>query len=145
MWLMRPLRRMFRELLVYHHGSLEYRAKLIALFVASNDTLLPCQEEIVEKIAQRIYGNDIDRSTLLVDTVLEYRTKVITDNGLDFDDLLLTIKRDTKHNNRYAKKIDLALLGMFRECNEQLDEEERLFQERICEFLTSLKNNYLRS
>ncbi len=127
---------MFREFLVYHHSSLEYRAKLLTLMITSNGEINECEEEKLKEIAHIIYRNDTDRADVLVDTVNEYHNKIITNNGLNFEDLVKIIERDTKKIPRFVKKIDIDLLKKLNECID--DDEDRLFQEHILEFLETL-------
>ncbi len=136
-WLKRTFLKMFRELVVYHHSSLEFRAKLLTLIVSSDGEMNACEKEALKKIAERIYGDDPDRATLLYDTVVEYHTKIVTNNGLNFEDLVKIVDKETKEVKRFCKKIDLASLRALMSCTE--DEEERIFQERILEFLDNLK------
>ncbi|HEY9190373.1 MAG TPA: hypothetical protein VIM88_05860 [Sulfurovum sp.] len=132
--------KMFRELLVYHHSSLEYRAKLLTLVVSANGEICECEKQKLKEIAHTIYADDHERAELLLDAVYEYHTKIVTDNGLDFEHLVLLVERETKEVKRFAEKIDMGLLGSLHECVE--DEEDRLFQERILEFLQDLKEEY---
>ena len=136
----RNIVKMFRELLVYHHSSLEYRAKLLTLMVSSNGEISECEKQKLKEIAHSIYAEDHDRAELLLDAVYEYHTKILTNNGLDFEHLILLVERETKEVKRFAQKIDIGLLAKLHECAE--DEEDRLFQERIFEFLQNLKEEY---
>jgi len=131
---------MFRELLVYHHSSLEYRAKILTLVVSANGEICECEKQKLKEIAHRIYEGDHDRAELLLDAVYEYHTKIVTNNGLDFEHLILQVERETKEVKRFVEKIDMELLAQLHECVE--DEEDRLFQERILEFLQDLKEEY---
>lgn len=131
---------MFRELLVYHHSSLEYRAKILTLMVSANGEICECEKQKLKEIAHRIYADDNDRAELLLDAVYEYHTKIMTNNGLDFEHLVLLVERETKEVKRFAQKIDMGLIAELHECVE--DEEDRLFQERILEFLQTLKDEY---
>ncbi len=131
---------MFREFLVYHHSSLEYRAKLLTLMVSSNGEIDECEKQKLKEIAHSIYADDIERAEVLIDTVNEYHTKIITNNGLNFEHLIQLVESETKAVPRFVKKIDMDLLRQLHECAE--DEEDALFQERILEFLGSLINEY---
>ena len=131
---------MFRELLVYHHSSLEYRAKILTLIVSANGEICECEKQKLKEIAHRIYADDDDRAELLLDAVYEYHTKIMTNNGLDFEHLVLLVERETKEVKRFAQKIDMGLIAELHECVE--DEEDRLFQKRILEFLQTLKDEY---
>lgn len=131
---------MFREYLVYHHSSMEYRAKILTLMVSSNDELCECEEQKLQEIACKIYGEDIDRVVLLIDTVIEYHNKIVTNNGLNFEHLIQIVARETKEVKRFAKKIDIELLLELHSCMKK--EEDILFQKRILEFLQDLKDEY---
>ena len=94
--LKRNIMKMFRELLVYHHSSLEYRAKVLTLMISSNGEICECEKQKLKEIAHSIYGNDQERAELLIDTVNEYHTKIITNNGLNFEDLIQLVERETR-------------------------------------------------
>ena len=138
--LKRTVRKMFREFLVYHHSSLEYRAKILTLIISANGEMCECEKQILKEIAHSIYGKDLDREELLIDTVNEYHTKIITNNGLDFDHLVQLVERETKEVPRFVSKIDIGLLKQLHDCTD--DEEDALFQERILEFLQNLIDEY---
>ena len=138
--LKRTVKKMFREFLVYHHSSMEYRAKILTLMVSSNGEICECEKQKLKEIAHSIYSDDIERAELLVDTVHEYHTKIITRNGLDFEHLIQLVERETKEVKRFADKIDISLLQQLHACIEE--EEDRLFQDRIIEFLQTLKDEY---
>ena len=138
--LKRTVRKMFREFLVYHHSSLEYRAKLLTLMVSSNGDIDECEKQKVKEIAHSIYTDDNERAEVLIDTVNEYHTKIITRNGLDFEHLIQIVEKETRTVPRFVEKIDMDLLRQLHECVE--DEEDALFQERILEFLGALINEY---
>jgi hypothetical protein len=138
--LKRTVKKMFREFLVYHHSSMEYRAKILTLMVSSNGEICECEKQKLKEIAHSIYRDDIERAELLVDTVHEYHTKIITRNGLDFEHLIQLVERETKEVKRFADKIDISLLQELHACIDE--EEDRLFQDRIIEFLQTLKDEY---
>ena len=138
--LKRTIMKMFREFLVYHHSSLEFRAKLLTLMVSSNAEICECEKQKLKEIAHEIYGDDQERAELLIDTVKEYHTKIVTDNGLDFEHLIQLVNKEVHEVKRFCEKIDIGLLMKLHECIDEEDEEERLFQMRIIEFLQSLKN-----
>jgi uncharacterized tellurite resistance protein B-like protein len=137
--LKRSFMKMFREFLVYHHDSLEFRAKLLTLMVSSNGEMCECEKQKLKEIAHEIYGDDQERAELLIDTVKEYHVKIITDNGLDFEHLIQQVNKEVHEVKRFCKKIDIGMLMKLHECIDEEDEEERLFQLRIIEFLQSLK------
>ncbi len=137
----RNMMKMFRELLVYHHSSLEYRAKILTLLVSANGEICECEKQKLKDIAHTIYKDDHERAELLLDAVYEYHTKIINSNGLDFEHLIMLVEKETKEIKRFAEKIDIDLLVQLHECVE--DEDDRLFQERILDFLQNLKDEYL--
>ena len=96
--------RAFREVLLYHHNSLEFRAKLFAALIAANEKYTECELAIVQEAGMSIY-KDEDRANTLRLTVEEYLGKVVDDNGLAIDQLIETILLDLKKYPRYADKI----------------------------------------
>ncbi len=138
--LKRTVTKMFRELLVYHHSSLEYRAKILTLMISANGEICECEKQKLKEIAHSIYGDDHDRAELLLDAVNEYHTKIVTNNGLDFEHLVQQVQKETKEIKRFASKIDMKLLMQLHECTD--NEEDILFQKRIIEFLQGLKDEY---
>ena len=138
----RVVKKMFREFLVYHHSSVEYRAKIFTLMISANGEMCECEKQKLKEIAYSIYKDDEDRAEVLIDTVFEYHEKIITDNGLDFEHLIQLVMKETKEMKRFAKKIDMGLLKQLMECTDEESEEEMIFQERVFEFLGELKNEY---
>ncbi len=138
--LKRNVMKMFRELLVYHHSSLEYRAKILTLMVSANGDICECEKQKLKEIAHTIYSEDQERAELLLDAVNEYHTKIITNNGLDFEHLIQLVQRETKEVKRFAQKIDIKLLMQLHECMDT--EDDIIFQQRILEFLQGLKDEY---
>ena len=138
--LKRTVVKMFRELLVYHHSSLEYRAKILTLMISANGEICECEKQKLKEIAHTIYSEDQERAELLLDAINEYHTKIITNNGLDFEHLIQQVERETKGVERFAQKIDMNLLMQLHECMES--EDDILFQQRILEFLQGLKDEY---
>ena len=138
----RNFMKMFREFLVYHHSSLEFRAKIITLMVSSNGEISECEKQKLKEIAYSIYSTDEERAELLIGTVNEYHNKIITNNGLDFEHHIQLVARDVRQVKRFYKKIDIDMLMKLHNCTSEEDEEEMLFQKRILEFLQSLKDEY---
>ena len=138
--LKRTVVKMFRELLVHHHSSLEYRAKILTLMISSNGEICECEKQKLKEIAHTIYSEDHERAELLLDAVNEYHTKIMTNNGLDFEHLIQLVERETKGVKRFAQKIDMNLLMQLHECMES--EDDILYQQRILEFLQGLKDEY---
>jgi hypothetical protein len=136
----RKVKKFFRELLLYHNSSLEYRAKLLTLVVAVNDKIGSCEEKLLYKIACDIYNNDEERAEILVEAVREYFDKIKTDNGLDFEHLVFQVEKETKAVKRFAEKIDITTLMKFQTCIKS--EENRVYQLRVIEYLANLKKEY---
>jgi len=132
--------KMFRELLVHHHSSLEYRAKILTLMISSNGDMCECEKQKLKEIAHSIYGEDHERAELLIDTVNEYHEKIVTSNGLDFEHLIQLVERETRNVPRFTVKIDMGLIMQLHECMDS--PEDILFQQRIIEFLQGLKDEY---
>ena len=139
--LKRNFMKMFREFLVYHHSSLEFRAKIITLMISSNGEISECEKQKLKEIAYSTY-DDEERAELLIGTVNEYHNKIITNNGLDFEHLIQLVEREVRQVKRFHEKIDMDMLLQLHYCICEDDEEEILFQKRILEFLQSLKDEY---
>jgi len=139
--LKRNVIKMFREVLVYHSKSLEYRAKILTLMVTSDGKISECEHQKLEEIADSIYSDDKQRANLLVDTVYEYHNKIIHDNGLGYQHLIQIVSKETRETKRFCKKIDKDILLKLHDCmQESKNEDEILFQKRVMEFLLELKN-----
>jgi len=136
----RKVKKVFRELLLYHHNSLEYRAKVLTLVIAIKSEISLCEEELLYATACDIYDNDEERAEILVEAVKEYFDKIITDNGLNFDHLVFQVERETKAVKRFADKIDIVALKKFQSCID--NEEDRIYQQRVIEYLANLKDKY---
>lgn len=133
--------RAFREFFVHHHGSLEFRAKIFALIISSNESVDEENYAIVEKIAMDIYKNDKERANLLTLTARELVKKVQDPNGLDIDTLVSHIQKELKIIPRYAKKIDIESLKPLTEISRDID--TLAYQQNILEFLKDLKEETL--
>ncbi len=133
----------FRELFVYNHASLEFRAKIFALLISADEN--PSEESyaIINTIGMKIYKNDEDRANLLMLTAEELVKKVRDDNGLDIDTLVSSIQKELKIIPRYAKKIDIESLKPIINLTDDLDTIS--YQENIIEFLEKLKEDTLHS
>ncbi len=128
---------MFRELLVSHSKSLEFRAELIVLMVMSDNKVSECEQKVIAEISKKIYADDSDRARILDETIHEFREKIISHNGLDYSDLINKINNDIKRRPSLAKKINISSLRGFYACTK--DKDERIFYDRIIEFLENLK------
>jgi len=135
--LKRKMKKVFREFLVYHNSSLEYRAKVITLVLAVNNEISDCEEELLQKMALEIYNKDEERADILVETVKEYFVKIETNNGLDFEHLIYKVEKETKAVKRFSAKIEIERLMQFQACLE--DEEDKIYQQRVISFLKDLK------
>ena len=138
----RNIMKMFREFLVYHNSSLEFRAKLFTLMVSSNGEISACEKQKLKEIAYKTYNEDDERAELLIETVKEYHEKIITNNGLDFEHLIQLVVKEVRDVKRFHQKIDIELLMELHDCVCEEDEENMLFQVRIIEFLQDLKEEY---
>jgi len=138
--LKRNIMKMFREFLVYHNSSLEFRAKILTLMVSSNGEICECEKHKLKEIAYKTYNEDDERAELLIETVKEYHDKIITNNGLDFEHLIQLVAKEVREVKRFNQKIDIGLLMELHDCLD--NEEDRLFQMRIVEFLQNLKEEY---
>jgi len=141
--LRRKVKKVFRELLLYHNSSLEYRAKLLTLIVSVNHEISPCEEELLYETACEIYNQDEERAEILVEAVKEYFDKIITNNGLDFEHLVFQVEKETKEIKRFAQKIDISQFEKFQQCLD--NKEDRIYQRRVISFLENLKKQYERS
>lgn len=131
--------RAFRELLLYHHNSLEFRAKLFAALIAANAKHGACELKIVQDAGLSIY-KDEDRTNTLRLTVEEYLSKVKDDNGLAIDELIDDLIKDIKKYPRYADKITIEPYLDITHCCD--DADSRIYQERIIALYQRLKDDY---
>jgi hypothetical protein len=128
-----------REVLVYHHNSLEFRAKLFALIIAANKYPSECEYTLVYEAGMQIY-KDEERVKMLVLNTKEYVKKVSDKNGLNIDGLVDDIVKEIRQIPRYASKIDTAMLIPIAECS--VDEDTSTYQIRMIAFLERLKEEY---
>ena len=133
----------FRELFVHHHGSLEFRAKILALIIAANENFDSEDYIIINKIGQDIYKKEEQRVELLLLTTKELVKKVKDDNGLDIDTLITHIQKELKFVPRYAKKIDIEALEHIVSLSK--DEDTIAYQNNILEFLQTTKDETLQN
>lgn len=131
----------FRELFVHHHGSLEFRAKIFALIIAANDKPTIESFIIVKDIGLEIYQQDENRANLLMLTTKEIVEKIKNEANSDLDKLVTNIQKELKIVPRYATKIDIKTLKTLVLLTR--DEDTIAYQERILEFLSELKNEYI--
>ncbi|MEA3490563.1 MAG: hypothetical protein U9R27_01540 [Campylobacterota bacterium] len=136
----RNILKMFREFLVYHNSSMEFRAKILTLMIASDSEINPCEHQMLAEVASKIYSDDSERADILIDTVNEYFQKIKTKNGLDFEHLIVLVEREARDNKRFSDKIDIEVLKRFSDCLDK--EEDKIFHQRILEFLEGIKEEY---
>jgi len=101
--------------------------------IGANKKVDRCEEEILEEIAHEIYPDDEARADVLVRTTKEYVDKIVQNNGLDLNELILSIDHELKEVDRFCDKVDLDKLQKFLVCTKD-DEETLLLQQRILEF-----------
>jgi len=128
-----------REVLVYHHNSLEFRAKTFAVIIAANRHPSDCDYNLVFDAGMQIY-KETDRANMLLLTTREYVQKVHKKNGLSIDDLIDDIRTELRQIPRYALKISPEQLLPLSECS--VDEDTSTYQIRIIEFLERIKSEY---
>jgi len=133
------LKRAFREILLHHHNSLEFRAKLFAAIIAANPDHGECEQAIVLQAAENIYKEEERAGTLLA-TVNEYLQKIEEDNGLAIDELIEDILKDYKEFPRYADKITIDDYHKINLCCQ--DPDSKAYQERIITFYQRTKDEY---
>ncbi len=124
----------FRDIMLYHSSSLEFRAELLALMIAANKEMNECELVLLQKVAKEIYPEDEARVDVLVRIVQEFVQKVIDDNGLDINELIDKVQHELKVESRFYDKIDIDMLKRFIACG-QGDAQTQLIQLRIIEFL----------
>lgn len=129
----------FREIFVYHHTSLEFRAKTYALIIAGAEEPVHRYLPTLEEIASEIYAEP-DRAATLVLTVKEYVTAVHTKNTISDHTLLNDIIAELRLMPRYAQKIEPEHLQRLQECTQT--EEDKIYQERIIDFLRQKRLEY---
>jgi len=134
----------FRDLFVYHNSSLEFRAKLFSAIIGANKKVDACEENLLLEIAREIYPDDEARANVLVMTTKEYVNKIIQNNGLDLNELIVAIDHELKEVRRFCSKVDLDQLRRFLACS-QGDEETQMIQKRILEFLENELKDFRKS
>ncbi len=125
---------LFRELFIYHHKSLEFRAKIFAAMIASNKKDDDVEYKILQEVAREIY-KDKYRINVLVETTKEYVEKILKIESLNIDSLVKDINKELRLNPRFAQKINIRHLKKFLVSQEHTDEETYLLQTRIIEYL----------
>lgn len=129
----------FREIFVYHHSSLEFRAKIYTVLIAGASEPLHHYQNTLETIASDIY-EDPDRANALLMTVKEYLNAVNTKKYLGEEALLTDVIKELRTIPRYALKIEPDHLERLRECTHNQD--SKIYQERLIEFLRQKRLEY---
>lgn len=124
----------FREFFIYHHKSLEFRAKVFAAMICAKELPSESDFEDLKEIGKEIYKDDMERILVLIQMVKIYVEKVKQENFLTLDSLLLDIDKMLKENKRFVKKLDFAHLRKFMLDS---DENDALVQQRVYEFFLS--------
>lgn len=129
----------FREIFVYHHTSLEFRAKIYALMIASTDEPIRHYHLALEEIASEIYSES-DRAATLVMTVQEYVSAVHTKKMINHQTLLNDIIQELRLMPRYAQKIESEHLRKLQLCTQEND--SKIYQDRIIDFLNQKRLDF---
>lgn len=129
----------FRELFVYHHSSLEFRAKIYALFIASATDSPRHYDRVLQIIAAEIYS-DADRASTLLLTLNEYLSAIEVKKTLSDEKLLSEILRELRLVPRYALKIEPEHLARLQECTQ--DHDSKIYQGRLLDFLAEKRREY---
>ena len=134
------LRSAFREIIVYHNSSLEFRAKLFAIVAGANEEFSNAEHKIIKDAAKEIYKEDVNRVETLLLTIKEYVDKIQDKNNLGIDELAKDIINDIKRNKRFVNKIDTPMLLPL--LTIQNDPDVKDYQRHIIDFLDNLKEEY---
>lgn len=127
----------FREVFIYHHSSLEFRAKIFATIVIADKKGEECYYDKLQTASENVYSDPVRQETLLL-TTIEYVKKAKDDNGLGIDELILDIVNEIKNTPRYTKKINILQLRSLMECS--TDKDSLCYQESIIHFFENLKS-----
>jgi hypothetical protein len=129
----------FREIFIYHHSSLEFRAKTYAVLIASAKEPLEQYDSTLEKIASEIY-TDPDRAEALILTVKEYIKGIHIKKNRGEELLLIDMIRELRQIPRYALKIEPDHRERLQECTH--DRDSKIYQSRIIDFLKEKRREY---
>lgn len=128
----------FREVFVYHHSSLEFRAKTYAVLIAGSSDPLSHYLKTLEAIAFEIYPES-DRAETLMMTVKEYVSSIYSKKNKE-EALLIDVIQELRLVPRYALKIEPNHLEQLRECTH--DHDSKIYQERLVDFLKQKRIDY---
>lgn len=129
----------FREIFVYHHSSLEFRAKTYAVLIAGANEPIAQYQSILEEIASEIYSES-ERADALVMTVKEYIKSINSKRGTGEEALLMEVIRELRQVPRYALKIEPEHLKRLQACT--TDHDAIVYQERLIDFLKQKRLEY---
>lgn len=129
----------FREIFVYHHSSLEFRAKTYAVLIASSKEAFFHYEKTLNSIAAEIY-TDVDRADTLMMTVKEYVSAIHTKKTTTDESLLIEIIQELRMIPRYALKIEPDHLERLRACTQ--DHDSKIYQGRLIDFMDQKRKEY---
>ena len=129
----------FREIFVYHHTSLEFRAKTYAIIIASSEEPIGRYLPALKEIASEIYAES-DRAGALVMTVKEYVVAAHAKKKISDHTLLNEIIQELRLMPRYAAKIEPEHLRKLQACTQE--QESQIYQERIIDFLREKRSEY---
>ncbi|WP_310440815.1 hypothetical protein [Sulfuricurvum sp.] len=129
----------FREIFVYHHSSLEFRAKTYAVLIASSHEPLSNYQNTLNEIASEIYSEP-DRANALVITVKEYLKNIHIKKQRGEEALLIEVIRELRQVPRYALKIEPEHLTRLQSCTN--DEDSLIYQDRLIDFLKQKRLEY---
>ncbi|MGD9969335.1 MAG: hypothetical protein AB7S65_02660 [Sulfuricurvum sp.] len=132
----------FREIFVYHHNSLAFRAKTYAVLIASSNEPMEQYESELRAIATEIY-DDPDRAGALVLTVREYYNAIHVKKSMTDEALLMEILKDIRLMPRYALKIESDHLTRLAQHTNNGDSV--IYQNRLIEFLAHKRQEYKES
>jgi len=128
----------FRTFLLYHHNSLEFRAKILALIIMVDEKKnQECYMEKVRIIAHEIYKDETRVESLYL-TVQEYLHKSYVEKSLSEDRLIYSILKELKNTFRYYKKINIEQIERLLECSKEKDTLD--YQKSIIRFLQEQKS-----
>jgi hypothetical protein len=129
----------FREIFVYHHTALEFRAKTYAVIIASSEEAAHHYYPILKELAGEIYAES-DRATALVMTVKEFVSAVQSKKTITEQTLLNDIIQELRLMPRYAQKIEPEHLRKLQSCTHEHD--SKIYQERIIDFLSQRRLDF---
>jgi hypothetical protein len=125
----------FREIFLYHYKSLEFRAEVLALVIAPTcGQGRKWDSETLKQTAAEIYPSDHHRRDVLINIVKNYIALILRHSDA-YDEAVRDINRKIKANRTLGSKINMEHVRRFE--RDDMEEEHRLLQTRIIEFLDS--------